>query len=206
MRILAAADIHGAQYRMNIILKNIEKYKPDIVIICGDITNFGPEELATTLLNQIPTETLVVIGNCDPFKTNNAINESRAENLHLKTIEIKGLNFLGIGGDIPANLEEVKTEKNKNLKDVIDSNTVLVTHVPPYKLQDKVYIGHHVGSKQLRDLINKTKPKLVLCGHVHEDPGCTKIDDTIVVNCSIGKKTEGALIKINEKIDVEILD
>ena len=52
MKILAVADIHGAQYRLNLVLKNIEIYSPDLVVICGDITQFGPGELAKNFLYQ----------------------------------------------------------------------------------------------------------------------------------------------------------
>jgi hypothetical protein len=64
----------------------------------------------------------------------------------------------------------------------------------------------HGGSKELREIVEKFKPRLVLCGHIHEDPGVSKMDDTIVVNCSMGKRGEGALIEINDKIDVEMLE
>lgn len=65
MRILAAADFHGSQYRLNIVLNNIEEYAPDLVVICGDITQFGPGTLATNFLNQLPVNTLAIPGNID---------------------------------------------------------------------------------------------------------------------------------------------
>ena len=65
MKILAVADIHGSQYRLNLILKNIERYSPDLIVVCGDITQFGPGELAKNFLDQIPIETLAVTGNID---------------------------------------------------------------------------------------------------------------------------------------------
>ena len=64
-------------------------------------------------------------------------------------------------------------------------------------LSDKVFFGMHGGSKELRDLVDIIHPRLVLCGHIHEDPGFTKINSTTVVNCSMGKRGEGALIEIN---------
>jgi hypothetical protein len=45
-----------------------------------------------------------------------------------------------------------------------------------------------------------------LCGHIHEDPGFTKIGETTVVNCSMGKRGEGSIIEINEKLFVKMLD
>ena len=97
-------------------------------------------------------------------------------------------------------------DKKKPIEEILDEKTVLITHVPPYKLQDKVYIGHHIGSRELKELVEKYRPRLVLCGHVHEDPGMTTFQESVIVNCSMGKRTEGALIEINEEIDVNILD
>ena len=207
MKILAAADIHGAQYRLNTLLSNIVKYSPDLVVICGDITQFGPGEVAINFLNQIPIETLAIPGNIDTPEVGVAIDHSKAENIDLKRVVKKGIAFVGMGGET-ISLTNVITDKSekKSVEKVIDEKTVLVTHVPPYKLQDKVYIGHHIGSKELKEIIEKYRPRLVLCGHVHEDPGVTTFHKSVIVNCSVGKRTEGMLIEINSKIDVNILD
>ena len=78
MKILAVADINGSQYRLNVVLDNIKKYSPDLVIICGDITQFGPGEVATNFLNQIPVETFAIPCNIDTSEVCPAISESNA--------------------------------------------------------------------------------------------------------------------------------
>ena len=209
MKLFAAADIHGAQYRLNILLSHIETCNPDLVIICGDVTQFGPGEVAKNFLNQIPVETFAIPGNIDAPEVGAAIHESNATNIHLKRVVKNGLSFVGIGGSVPSPLSTVKITDNdtkKSIEKIVDENTVLVTHEPPYRLQDKVFMGHHAGNQDLRDLIDKCKPKLVLCGHIHEDPGITTSNGTTVVNCSIGKRTEGAVIKIDDKVTVKMLD
>ena len=65
MKLLAVADIHGSQYRLNLILKNIERLSPDLVVVCGDITQFGPAETAKNFLDQIPIDTLAITGNIE---------------------------------------------------------------------------------------------------------------------------------------------
>ena len=203
MKILAAADIHGSQYRLNLILSNLAKYSPDLLIICGDITQFGPGEVATQFLNQIPVETLALPGNIDPSEVNGAIDESRATNVHMKIVKKDALTFAGISG-----VDERQTKEfAENYGKLIDKDTILITHVPPHGLQDRVFLGMHSGSKELRKLVDNHHPKLVLCGHIHEDPGFTKIDDTVVVNCSLGKRGEGALITFEkDKLDVKMLE
>jgi len=200
MKILAVADIHGAQYRLNLVLKNIERYSPDLVAVCGDITQFGPGELAKNFLNQIPVDTVAVTGNIDPPDVKKGIDESKATKIELKKVVKKGIPFVGVSGINPNHFKILKDKK------LVDKQTVIVTHIPPYETMDKVFIGMHKGSKELRELVNNIKPRLVLSGHIHEDPGFVKVGDTIVVNCSMGKKGEGALININEKISVTMLD
>ena len=163
--------------------------------------------MATNFLNQIPVETFAIPGNIDTSEVGPAISESNAENIDLKRVVKNGISFVGMGGET-VSLTNVIIDKGKkkSVDETIDEKTVVVTHVPPYKLQDKVYIGHHIGSRELKMLVEKYKPRLVLCGHVHENPGVTTFHNSVIVNCSMGKRTEGALIEINEEIDVRILD
>ncbi len=209
MKVLAVADIHGSQYRLNLVLKNVARYQPDLVVVCGDITQFGPGELATTLLNQIPVQTLAIPGNIDTFDVDEGITKSNATNLHQRRVVVQGIPFVGIGREIPTplkNLMIVDGKAQKPLLETVDSTSVLVTHYPPFKLQDKIFIGTHGGSKELRSLVDTRKPLLVLCGHIHEDPGVTQVEKTTVVNCSLGKRTEGAIIEIDKTVTVTILD
>jgi Icc-related predicted phosphoesterase len=200
MKIQATADIHGSQYRLNLMLKNIERYSPDLVIVCGDITQFGPKDVARNFLDQIPVETLAITGNIDTPDVVKGIDESKATKIERKRVVRKGIPFVGISGVNPDDF------KIFNDKKILDESCVLISHVPPYNTQDKVFRGIHGGSKELRKVIEEYNPRLVICGHIHEDPGFTSVNDTIVVNCSMGKKGEGAIININEKISVKMLN
>lgn len=209
MKVLAVADIHGSQYRLNLVLKNVATYQPDLVVVCGDITQFGPGEVATTLLDQIPVQTLAIPGNIDTFDVDEGIVKSTATNLHLRRVVIQEIPFVGIGREISTPLKDlmiVDGKAQKPVSEIVDSTSVLVTHYPPFKLQDTIFIGTHGGSKELRSLVNTSKPRLVLCGHIHEDPGVTQIEETMVVNCSLGKRTEGAIVEIGKTVAVTILD
>ena len=198
MNILATADLHGSQYRLNILLKNIETYSPDLVVVCGDITQFGPGEIAKNFLDQIPATTFAIPGNIDTDDVSKAIDKSKATNIDAKRVEKDGIPFIGISGAI--------TRPFSTGEKLLDETSVLVSHAPPHGIQDKVFIGMHAGSRELREIIDKYKPRLVLCGHIHEDPGYTKTNNTIVINCSMGKRGEGALIDINEDISVKMLE
>ncbi len=200
MKIYCMADLHGSQYRLNVILKNIQRYTPDLVVVCGDITQFGPADVAKNFLDQINVETLAIRGNTDPPDVEKSIDDSKATRIELKKVVKKGIPIVGLSG---INHDDFKIIEEKKM---IDKKTILVTHVPPFNTLDKIFIGIHGGSKELRKLVDKFKPRLVLSGHIHENPGYKKINDTIFINCSIGKYGEGALITINEKISIKILE
>ena len=168
--------------------------------MCGDITQFGPGELAKNFLDQIPIDTLAVTGNIDSVDVEKGIDDSKATKIEMKKVFKKGFSFVGLTGLYYDHIKIIDEKK------MIDEKTILVTHVPPYDSKDKVFIGMHGGSKELRELVDKYQPRLVLCGHIHEDPGFTKIGNTMVINCSMGKKGEGALIDLNHKINVKMLE
>jgi len=200
MKLLSVADIHGSQYRLNLILKNIKRYSPDLVIVCGDITQFGPAEIAKNFLNQIPIETLALKGNIDTFDVDKGIEESKAIKIEMKKIVKNGISFIGVNGNDPSQISTIKEKK------LLDKSTVLISHEPPYGFQDKIFLGKHGGIKELREIVDKYKPRLVLCGHIHENPGFTKKGRTTIVNCSMGKRGEGALVEINKDISVKMID
>jgi uncharacterized protein len=201
MKIYAAADIHGAQFRVNEMIDAITANKPDITVICGDITQFGPGDMAYYILNQLPEPILVVPGNIDTEDVNQGIQRSKAINIQFQRYDLKGISFLGLNG-----VSERQTnafydyEDNKKLFSHLD---VLVTHVPPYGFQDTIFLGKHGGSKALLTIINEIHPRLVLCGHIHENPGFMKKNDLTVINCSMGKRGKGAIVTI-EKDDISV--
>jgi uncharacterized protein len=65
---------------------------------------------------------------------------------------------------------------------------VAVIHSPPFDTKcDVLFDGRHIGSKAVRNWIEKHQPLLTLHGHIHESPKlsrsyCDRIGSTIVVN------------------------
>jgi len=73
----------------------------------------------------------------------------------------------------------------------ISNVDIFVSHGPPLGYCDESIHGEHLGSKAVTDFIMKNKPKLVLCGHIHEARGMAEIihedgSETKVVNCARG--------------------
>ena len=73
---------------------------------------------------------------------------------------------------------------SKNIKKGKNEIIVLVTHAPVYntKLDFLKGIGH-AGNLSIRKFINRVNPKLVICGHFHENFGVVdKINQTKIIN------------------------
>jgi uncharacterized protein len=77
-------------------------------------------------------------------------------------------------------LKSKERRLNKLLKE--NPGSILITHNPPYGHVDAAYNGKHVGSKIILRAIKKHQPKIVLCGHIHEAKGESKIGKTKVYN------------------------
>jgi hypothetical protein len=67
---------------------------------------------------------------------------------------------------------------------------ILVSHQPPYGYCDEVpdfRSGRpaHQGSRELLAAIDRVKPKVVICGHIHEGHGRATHNETMIYNVSV---------------------
>lgn len=62
---------------------------------------------------------------------------------------------------------------------------ILIIHTPPWCVGDRTYEGMHPGSIALREWIEQTSPRVVICGHIHENRGVYLLGNTIVVNAAL---------------------
>jgi Icc-related predicted phosphoesterase len=70
--------------------------------------------------------------------------------------------------------------------DLIPEGTdVLITHSPPLGILDMTDRGEYVGCEDLRDAVQRVRPKLHVFGHIHESHGQERRDDTLFVNAAI---------------------
>ncbi|MFA4935856.1 MAG: metallophosphoesterase, partial [Candidatus Methanoperedens sp.] len=63
MKLLALSDLHGDYSHVDSILEKAGDF--DVVLLAGDITNFGPDNHALELLKMFKQPILAVPGNCD---------------------------------------------------------------------------------------------------------------------------------------------
>jgi len=212
MIIVSLSDIHGN-------LKKIDKMSQDLthadlVLITGDLTNFGGKDIASRVLNSVRfynKNVLAVSGNCD-YSDVDLYLDKEGINIHGKNKVFNGYNIIGIGGSLycPVRTPNVFTEDD--FKDLLDRALktinpdlpiILVSHQPPFNtLCDLAHFKRHVGSKAVRDFISENQPKICFTGHIHEAKGIDSIGGTKVVNPGPASGGSYAYVEIGSEVDV----
>lgn len=209
MLIYAAADLHSHNEKFECVQKNIEKYHPDLLILAGDTTSyFNPSPVISKVANfKIPV--FMVRGNTDrPYIKKLIDQHDNLTLLDLAKNDFAGVNFVGLNGTIPIPFHSQIsfTERwTKKIETQIEKTTVLVAHPPPWGVLDTVFGKFHAGCSKLFESVKLYQPRLLICGHIHENPGIESIQKTTVINCSMGKSGAGTLIHLDNQTIQEIV-
>jgi uncharacterized protein len=216
MRIYAAADIHGKPEYIETLARVSKEFKPDVIVLAGDITQYFRWRSTLNQLDKIgqsePFEqtdeknrppVLCIRGNSDFKQMETAV--AKSQNLTLlgaSPHRVQGIAFLGTNGTIPLPFaSRICLKENQLFKTLLpgmNKQTILVTHPPPRGIRDKVGNRFSAGSQNLLNFIKTTHPALLLCGHIHEQAGMEAVHDTLVVNCAMGKDHHGAIIDLQQ--------
>lgn len=205
MRIVMISDMHS-----NLDFKLPEA---DLLLIAGDICPaYGDKGLSIDLqyqwlqdnfrpwLNQQPVKEVVFIaGNHDwIFEIARSYVPFLGDNCHYledSFIDIMGIKIYGtpqqpIFCDWAFNRTEEQLKRYfENIPTGLD---ILISHCPPYGILDEVGISKRprkIGSKSLRDIIRKRKPKIVVFGHNHDRYGIEEKYGIKFINCSLLRKS-----------------
>jgi len=214
MRLLAISDPHGDYTQIPALVREAEGTgKIDCVLIAGDITNFGPDELAYELLGllePLDCPVLAIPGNCDNRSILATLDESRAINMDGAIHTVEEVTFLGIGGSNPTPFDTAFERSEDELGAMLDDLlsridpgrgwVVLLSHAPPKNTLDRIP-GGNAGSEALARAIGKVD--LVVCGHIHDDQGKITERGTQIVNVGQSSQGKSAIITIDEEISVQ---
>lgn len=199
--IYATADLHGYQDRLDRVADNVAALKPGVLVIAGDITGFGGAAAYLRRLNDLPVPVLTVRGNMDTQGVEELIGQCpNILSLHQREVTVDGVRFVGMGGTLPVPFSSRICLREKQMIDatdpLIEADSVLVAHPPPYGTLDEGIGNLHAGSRGVRRLILEKQPRMLICGHIHEKPGSAYMGKTLVVNASMGRSGGGALIAL----------
>jgi len=216
VKLLVISDFHGSDEAARRTSAKAKHLGVNVIAVCGDITHFGSVEDAQRILAPLISLELpifYVLGNCDPSQLAEA-QISGAVNLHGKCQRLDDISFIGLGG-APAGpyyswFELSETQMMNMLERSADKCpmnpwSVVVSHTPPRDTTvDLAFSGVHAGSFSLRAFIEKRRPSVVFCGHIHEARGIDRIGDTLIVNPGPVRHGKCAMANMNEKIEVKL--
>lgn len=203
MKIIAFGDIHMATSQAGKISGLKEA---DLVLLNGDLTNYGGTEETRQVLDNIMKINPMVLaqfGNLDSAEVNDYL-EKLGINLHGQArlvqakvclIGVGGSNYTPFGTPSEFAEEELLRLAEKGFQQGLEFTTlaeplhkrkipqVFISHAPPYNTAvDRLYNGRHVGSRSIRAAIEQYQPDLCICGHIHEAKGSDTIGRTHVYN------------------------
>jgi len=209
MRIFAISDLHADEAALDRLRAIAMRANYDAIIVAGDITNNGPVTYAQELLDLFPDNLYCVHGNMDPPSVIDSIRTFRGY-VHGRKVKIREWNISGVGGSNPTPFGTPSELSEDEIASVlamgaVDEYSILVSHPPPFGIFDNVGPSLNVGSKSVRDCIEKNRPLLVLCGHIHELEGQKIVGDTLVVKLGPAQGLRGADIAIGDEIKVNFI-
>lgn len=188
MKFLAFTDLHQDKKFLSKLVSRAEEKDIDFVVCAGDISIFG-KGLSDVLkaFDKVNKKFYFIPGNHEEHITD--IDKILAKfsnclNLHKKSLEIGEYIFCGYGGggftQEDAGFRKVSREWYSRYN---GRKIVLVTHQPPFGVKVDLLEKRHVGNIDYRRFIERIKPKLVICGHLHETAGQQdQLENTKIVN------------------------
>ncbi|MDF0601053.1 metallophosphoesterase family protein [Psychromarinibacter sp. C21-152] len=187
MRILAFSDLHHARGRAEAIVA--ASAEAELVIGAGDFCNMRqalPE--AMNLLTGIVAPMVAVPGNAESADELREAAHAGTQVLHGEGCDIAGLRIFGLGYGVPVTPFgawscDLPEEEAAAMLAGCAGADILVTHSPPKGVADVTSGGQSVGSVAIREAVERIRPKLALCGHIHDSWGQEgTIGTTRVVN------------------------
>ncbi len=188
MRLLLCSDIHRDHEAARRLAHRAGE--ADVLVCAGDLAVMrrGLEETVRVLSKATPPTVLVPgNGESDAELVRACARWPAARVLHGSGCEIDGVAFWGLGGAVPVTpfgewSFDLSEEEASALLEGCPEGGVLVTHSPPLGHVDEAG-GRHVGSRAVLEAIERARPRLVVCGHIH---GCweqeSRLGDTRIVN------------------------
>lgn len=192
MKFVTISDTHGQHQRLTLP-------PGDVLIHAGDLSRKGdPDEVEDFLLwfaAQNFKHKIFIAGNHD-FYFEEAADEA------IQQLIPTGITYLNDSFTITNGFKiwgspitpwfydwafnRHRGDEIKKHWNLIPADTdILVTHGPVFHTLDKNLGGQHVGCEDLLHTVQAIKPKLHICGHIHEAYGSTEQSGTTFINASV---------------------
>ena len=127
--------------------------------------------------------------------------------LHSRRDRLGALVIGGLGGSIPtpfASPFEMSEDESRRILEGLGRLEVLVSHCPPAQTKcDRASTGH-IGSRAVREYVERARPRLVLTAHVHEGRGIDRLGESVIVNPGALLDGNFAVLHLEGIISVEL--
>lgn len=191
MKLLLFSDVHRDLVASRRLVARAGEAGIDVAVAAGDLATMreGLDEVVDEL-REMPVPTVLVPGNGESDVELEAACErwEEAHVLHGSGVEIDGVPFWGLGGGVPVtpfgpwsfDLEE---DRARELLVGCPEGAVLVTHSPPRGHVDTSSRGERLGSRAVLEAVERARPRLVACGHIHDSWGReSRLGPTRIIN------------------------
>ncbi len=192
MKFIAISDTHGKH--SNMVLPT-----GDVLIHAGDISGRGNEAEVIDFIHWFSKQSfehkILIAGNHDFYF-------EREPAQHIKKIIPKDIIYLN---DSSTTINNTKiwgspitpwfynwafnrhrgTEIKKHWDTIPTDTDILITHGPVYGILDATTRGDQAGCEDLLNRVTTIKPKVHICGHIHEAYGVIKKNETTFINASV---------------------
>lgn len=192
MKIIAISDTHGQHEAVTLP-------PGDMLIHAGDISRRGDEAEITDFLQWFAAQPhphkIFIAGNHDfyfekqPEEKITAIIPANVIYLNDSGCTVNGLRIWGSpvspwffdwafnrhrGADIQRHWKLIPADTD-----------ILITHGPVHGIHDYTRSGMRVGCEDLLATVTAIKPRLFICGHIHEGYGTAEQNGTLFINASV---------------------
>jgi Icc-related predicted phosphoesterase len=192
MEFTVISDTHG-QHR------SLHPGKGDVIIHAGDVSMRGRETEVKDFLDwfsALPfTYKIFIAGNHDFYFERTARDDIRriippgVTYLNDESARIEGLHIWGS----PITPWFYDWAFNRHRGEAIrrhwqlipEDADVVVTHGPVHGIHDRTVRGEQVGCEDLSETIKTLRPRVHICGHIHEGYGKFETDHTLYLNSSV---------------------
>jgi Icc-related predicted phosphoesterase len=191
MKLLLFSDLHCDVRAAERLIDLATQEAVDVLVGAGDFgTKRSGIELTLDVLRSVARPVVLVAGNAESdVELADACRDwANAHVLHGSGIEVNGMPFFGLGAAVPETpfgswSFDLTEEQAADLLADCPMQAILVTHSPPRGVLDTSSRGENLGSEAVRATIATKKPRLAVCGHIHDSAGKhDRLGDTPVVN------------------------
>jgi Icc-related predicted phosphoesterase len=201
MKILAVSDMHGD---LSVVKNLVVDLKPDLLLCCGDWGDPGKLGKADYQWIIDRTYVLTVFGNHDNIELLASLQNTdgslvlltNGEPRSVGTLRIAGINGIWAKSHRQpwyiTDKEVVAAAKEIGLVDI------LVTHGCGVGLADTIPGGKRGGQRCFLDAFRLIRPKVYICGHLHNQQIRELKDGVIVLNVGYSAKGDFALIDVED--------